>query len=96
LVRLTELRRETRLFLLASALAFAGIGFFAVPLALTLSQRLGLPPSLVFYGYVMLHSGIVVAYPFALHRVKRSGNRRVQMAALGARMILFALGAGAL
>jgi len=96
LVRLTELRRETRLFLLASALAFAGIGFFAVPLALTLSQRLGLPPSLVFYGYVMLHSGIVVAYPFALHRVKRLGNRRVQMAALGARMILFALGAGAL
>jgi len=96
LARLVELRKETRLFLLASALAFTGIGFFAVPLALTLSQRLGFPPSMVFYGYVMLHSGIVIAYPFALHRVKRLGNRRVQIAALGTRMILFALGAGVL
>ena len=94
--RLAELRRETRLFLLASALAFAGIGFFAVPFALLLSQRLGYPPSLVFYGYVMLHSGIVFAYPFALHRIKRRGNRRVQIGALSARMMLLAIGAGAL
>ena len=94
--RLMELRRETRLFLLASALAFTGISFFAVPLALTLSQRLGLSSALVFYGYVMLHSGIVLAYPVALHRVKRLGNRRVQIAALSTRMALFALGAGAL
>lgn len=94
--RLASLRRETRQFLLASALAFAGIGFFAVPLALLLSQRLGYSPSLVFYGYVMLHSGIVLAYPFALHRIKRSGNRRVQMSALVVRMMLFAIGAGAL
>lgn len=94
--RLAELRRETRIFLLASALAFAGIGFFAVPLALLLSQRLGFSPSLVFYGYVTLHGGIVLAYPFALQRIKRRGNRRVQMGALGARMLLFALGAGAL
>ena len=93
--RLAELRRETRLFLLASALAFAGIGFFAVPLALLLSQRLGFSPSLVFYGYVMLHTGIVIAYPFALHRIKRRGNRRVQIGALSARMLLLAIGAGA-
>jgi MFS family permease len=94
--RLADLRRETRLFLLASALAFAGIGFFGVPLALVLSQRLGYSPSLVFYGFVMLHSGIVVAYPFALHRIKKKGNRRVQMGALGVRALLFAVGAGAL
>jgi MFS family permease len=94
--RLGQLRRETQLFLLASALAFTGIGFFAVPLALTLSQRLGFSPSLVFYGYVMLHSGVVLAYPFALHRIKRRGNRRVQMAAIGSRVVLFALGGGAL
>ena len=39
--RLRDLRRETRQFLLASALAFAGIAFFGMPLALLLSQRLG-------------------------------------------------------
>ena len=91
--RLRDLRRETRQFLLASALAFAGIAFFGMPLALLLSQRLGYPPSLVFCGYVMLHSGIVLAYPFALHRIKRRGNRRVQMGALSARIALFLLGA---
>jgi MFS family permease len=94
--RLAELRTETRLFLLASALAFAGIGFFAVPLALVLSQRLGYSPSLVFYGFVMLHTGIVVAYPFALHRIKKRGNRRVQIGALSMRIALLAIGAGAL
>lgn len=94
--RLLQLRRETRIFLFASALAFTGIGFFAVPLALLLSQRLGYSPALVFYGYVMLHFGVVVAYPFALQRIKRRGNRRVQIAALGARLSLFALAAGVL
>ena len=94
--RLVTLRRETRLFLVASGLAFTGIGFFAVPLALLLSQRLGYSPGLVFYSFVMLHGGIVLAYPFALHRVKRRGNRRVQLGALSARMSLFALGAAAL
>ena len=94
--RLRELRRETRLFLLASSLAFTGIGFFAVPLALLLSQRLGFQPSQVFYGYVMLHVGIVVAYPFAFHRIRRRGNRRVQIGALGVRLALFALAAGIL
>lgn len=94
--RLRELRHETRLFLLASSLAFAGMGFFAVPLALLLSQRLGFQPSQVFYGYVMLHAGIVVAYPFALRRIRRTGNRRVQIGALGVRMTLFALAAGLL
>lgn len=94
--RLSGLRRETRLLLLASALAFTGIGFFAVPLALTLSQRLGYSAPQVFYAYVMLHAGIVIAYPIALHRVKRLGNRRVQMSALGARALLFILGSLAL
>ena len=94
--RLAGFRSETRRFLLASALAFAGIGFFGVPLALLLSQRLGYSPSLVFYGYVMLHSGIVIAYPFALHRIKSRGNRRVQIGALTVRVALFAVGGGVL
>lgn len=94
--RLLLLRRETRLFLVASAFAFTGIGFFGVPLAMLLSQRLGIAPSFVFYGYVMLHSGIVFAYPFALHRIRRRGNRRVQMGALSVRMLLFAIAACAL
>jgi len=45
---------------------------------------------------VMLHAGIVVAYPFALHRIKKRGNRRVQIGALGVRMLLFAVAAIAL
>lgn len=94
--RLLNLRRETRLFLVASALAFTGIGFFAVPLALVLSQRLGYSPSFVYYGYVMLHFGVVLAYPFAVRRIKQRGNRRVQMAALGLRIVLFALGGAVL
>lgn len=94
--RLMSLRRETRTFLLASALAFTGIGFFAVPLMLLLSQRLGYSPSGVFFSLVMLHSGIVLAYPVALHRIKRRGNRRVQIGSLGIRMLLFAAAAGAL
>ncbi|MBU0595500.1 MFS transporter [Candidatus Bipolaricaulota bacterium] len=94
--RFLTLRRETRLFLLASALAFTGIGFFGVPLAMLLSQRLGFAPSLVFYGYVMLHSGIVIAYPFALHRIRRRGNRRVLIGALSVRMLLFAVTASGL
>lgn len=94
--RLGRLRPETRGFLIASALAFTGIGFFAVPLALLLSQRMSYSPSLVFFSYVVLHSGIVLAYPIALHRIRRRGNRRVQIAALAVRAALLAVGAGVL
>jgi len=94
--RLVRLKYETRVFLAASSLAFTGIGFFTVPLALALSQRLGYSPSLVFYAYVMLHTGVVLAYPFALHRIKRRGNRLVQIGALGSRLLLFAISSGAL
>lgn len=94
--RLPGLRRQTKVFLLASFLAFAGIGFFAVPLVLLLSQRLGYSPSMVFFGYVCLHSGIVLAYPFALHRIRKKGNRQVQIGALSTRLVLFVLAGGLL
>ncbi len=94
--RLPGLRTETRVFLLASFLAFAGIGFFAIPLVLLLSQRLGFTPSTVFFSYVLLHSGIVLAYPFALHRIRKRGNRRVQIGALSIRAGLFVLAGGLL
>lgn len=94
--RLPTLRRQTKVFLLASFLAFAGIGFFAVPLVLLLAQRLGFSPSMVFFSYVLLHSGIVLAYPFALHRIRRRGNRRVQIGALGVRLLSFVLFGGLL
>lgn len=94
--RLPALRRETRAFLVASFLAFAGIGFFAVPLALLLSQRLGFSSSTVFFSYVLLHSGIVLAYPFALRRIRRRGNRKVQIGALSVRLVLLVVGGAAL
>ena len=94
--RLRDLRKETRTFLAASALAFTGIGFFGVPLPMLLSQRLSYDPADVFLSYVLLHSGIVLAYPVALHRIRRYGNRTVQIGALSIRLVLFALGGLAL
>jgi MFS family permease len=83
------LRKGTKRFLLATLLAFTAIGFFGVPLPLLLAQRFAFPSSTVFLYFVVLNTGVVLAYPFASRRIKRLGNRSVQMGALGARLFLF-------
>lgn len=83
------LRGETKRFLLATFLAFAAVGFFAVPLPLLLSQQFALPSSIVFSYFVVLNSGVVLAYPFASRRIKRLGNKAVQQWALLIRLGLF-------
>lgn len=83
------LRTGTKRFLLATLLAFTAIGFFGVPLPLLLAQRFAFPSSTVFLYFVVLNTGVVLAYPFASRRIKRLGNRSVQMGALGARLLLF-------
>jgi len=83
------LRSETKRFLVATLLAFIAVGFFAVPIPLLLSQRFGLPSSTVFLYFVVLNSGVVLAYPCASRRIKRAGNKAVQQGALAVRSLLF-------
>lgn len=82
------LRSETKRFLVATLLAFIAVGFFAVPVPLLLSQRFGLPSSTVFLYFVVLNSGVVLAYPLASRRIKRAGNKAVQQGALAVRLVL--------
>ena len=83
------LRPETKRFLLATFFAFTGIGFFAVPLPLLLSERFGLSSSMVFTYFVVSHTAVVLAYPAATRRIKRSGNKAVQMGTILTRLLLF-------
>ncbi len=86
-------RPGTRRFLLATLIAFTALGFFGIPLPLLLSQRFGLPLSFVFLLFTIQHVGIVFAYPLAARRIKRRGNRSVQIASLSIRLLLFGGGA---
>lgn len=82
------LRAETKRFLVATLLAFISIGFFAVPLPLLLAEEFGFSSSTVFGYFVILNSGVVVAYPFAARRIKQAGNKAVQQGALAVRLLL--------
>ena len=83
------LRHETKLFLLATWFAFTAFGFVFVPLPLLLSKRFGLPSSSVFLYYVVHQGAITLAYPWASRRIKRAGNKAVQLASLSVRFLLF-------
>lgn len=82
-------RPGTKRFLLSTLISFVALGFFGIPLPLLLSQKFGLPSSSVFFFFVLQHAGIVLAYPFASRRIRRLGNRYVQMGSLWARVLLF-------
>ncbi len=83
------LRYETKLFLWGTLLAFTGFGFFFVPLPVLLVQRFGFPSSTVFSYFVILNAAIVIVYPFVSQRIKRAGNRAIQVRALLLRLVLF-------
>lgn len=85
------LRHETKLFLWGTLLAFTGFGFFFVPLPVLLAQRFGFPSSTVFSYFVILNAAVVAVYPFVSQRIKRAGNRAIQIRALTARLVLFSL-----
>jgi len=87
-------RPGTKRFLAATLLGFLAFGLFGIPLPLALSDRFGMSPPMVFAFFVVQHAAIVVAYPLASRRTKRLGNRRVQIAAVGLRTVLFAVVAG--
>ncbi|MEW5826269.1 MAG: MFS transporter [Candidatus Bipolaricaulota bacterium] len=90
------LRTGTKRFLLATLLAFIGLGMFGIPLPLLLAERFGIPSSSVFLYFAVQNAAVVVAYPLATRRIHRTGNLRVQRAALAVRLVLFAGAAVAL
>ena len=75
-------RTGTKRFFGSTFLAFLGLGLFAIPLTPMLSERFGLPSSIVFLYYTLQHVAIVLAYPLAARRIKRRGNRSVQFGGL--------------
>jgi predicted MFS family arabinose efflux permease len=82
-------RPGTRRFLLSTLVSFIGLGFFGIPLPLLLSQQFGLPSSSVFVFFLLQQVGIALAYPLASRRIRKRGNRSVQMGSLWIRVLLF-------
>jgi len=82
-------RSGTKRFFISTLISYLGLGFFGIPLPLLLAQKLGLSSSIVFFLFMIQHAGIVLAYPFASRRIRRYGNRRVQISALRTRAMLF-------
>ena len=80
----------TKRFLLATLVAFTALGLFGIPLPLLLAERFGLPSASVYVYFLIQHVAIVVAYPLAANRIRRAGNRWVQILSLAVRMVLFA------
>ncbi|TFH08486.1 MAG: MFS transporter [Candidatus Atribacteria bacterium] len=89
LTRSDGFRPGVKRFFLSTLISFVALGFFGIPLPLLLSQQLGLASSSVFFFFLMQHIGIVLAYPLASRRIRRLGNRYVQMSALWVRVLLF-------
>ena len=83
------LRPGTKRFLAATFVSFVALGLFGIPLPLLLSVRFGMPSSIVFLYFAIQHVAIAVAYPMAARRIKRLGNRSVQMRSLAVRVALF-------
>ena len=79
----------TKRFLAATFIAFAALGMFGIPLPLLLVERFSLPSSAVFLYFTIQQLGVIVAYPLAARRIKRKGNRRVQIGSLLVRVVLF-------
>jgi len=82
-------RPGTKRFFAATFVSFVALGLFGIPLPLLFSVRFGMPSSIVFLYFAIQHVAIVVAYPLAARRIKRLGNRSVQMRSLAVRVILF-------
>lgn len=83
------LRTGTKRFLVATLLAYIGLGMFGIPLPLLLAERFGIPASSVFLYFAVQNAAVVLAYPLATQRIKEAGNLLVHRAALSLRLMLF-------
>ena len=88
--RIPELGPGAKPFLLATVVAYLGLGLFGIPLPLLLAERFHFPSSVVFLFFAIQNAAVVVAYPWASRRIRETGNLRVQRTALGVRLLLFA------
>jgi len=79
----------TRRFLAATFITFLGLGLFGIPLPLLLSERFGFPSSIVFAYFTLQQIAVVIAFPLAARRIRRFGNRHVQLTTIAARLVLF-------
>ena len=84
------LNHETKLFILASGLAFTAFGFVFIPLPLLMSEHFGFTSSIVFLYYMVHNGAIVLAYPYAERRIRKAGNKLIQLGSVAIRLILFA------
>jgi MFS family permease len=82
-------RPGTKRFLTVTLLTFLALGLSGIPLPLLLAERFGFGSSSVFLYFTVQHLAIAFAYPLAARRIKRLGNRRVQMGTIGVRLALF-------
>jgi MFS family permease len=82
-------RPGTRRLLATTLLSYLAFGLFGIPLPLALSDRFGIAPAFVFVYFLIQHAAIVAAYPIASQRIRRLGNRRIQLLSLMGRMALF-------
>ncbi|MEA3356189.1 MAG: MFS transporter [Candidatus Bipolaricaulota bacterium] len=85
------LRHETRLFLIIDGLAFTAFGLVFVPLPLLFADELDIPAAMIFSYFVLNTAVVVLTYPFASHRIKRKGNRAIQVRAVATRFVSFTL-----
>ncbi len=79
----------TKRFLAATFVTFVGLGLFAIPLPLLLSEEFELPSSIVFAYFTLQNLAVVVAFPLAARRIQRFGNRHVQVSTIAIRLGLF-------
>jgi MFS family permease len=83
-------RPGTKQFLAATFVTFVGLGLFGIPLPLLLSEQFALPSSIVFAYFALQQLAVVIAFPLAARRIRRRGNRSVQIGTIAVRLILFA------
>ena len=84
-------RVGTKRFLGSTFVTFFAFGLAGIPLPLLLAERFGLSASAVFGLYAVMQTAIVVAYPIAARRIRRKGNRSIQLSTVSFRLILFLL-----
>ncbi|UCF10674.1 MAG: MFS transporter [Candidatus Bipolaricaulota bacterium] len=84
-------RPGTRRLLASTFLSYLAFGLFGIPLPLALADRFGVAPAIVFVYFLIQHAAIVIAYPIASRRIRRLGNRRIQIFSLVGRTVIFSV-----
>jgi len=82
-------RVGTKRFLASTFVTFFAFGLAAIPLPLLLAERFRFSSSAVFALFAVMQAAIVAAYPIAVRRIHRRGNRSIQLSTVTFRLVLF-------